>query len=232
MRASDIMSHPVVTVAPDTAVAELARMMVEKRISAVPVIDDGAMVGIVTEGDLLRRAEIGSEHGRSRWAELVFANWNLASEYTKEHGRKTSDVMTHKVITVAPSATLREVAEILESRHIKRVPVVEDGRLVGIVSRANLVQALVSSGAGAQTTPTPMDRDIRAQLCSELSRQPWAFPPTAANVIVDHGEVHLWGYIGTESARRAIIVMAENIPGARRIHDHMDYPPIRPPLLP
>ena len=123
MRASDIMSHPVVTVAPDTAVAELARMMVEKRISAVPVIDDGAMVGIVTEGDLLRRAEIGSEHGRSRWAELVFANWNLASEYTKEHGCKTSDVMTHKVITVAPSATLREVAEILESRHIKRVPV-------------------------------------------------------------------------------------------------------------
>ena len=114
MRASDIMSHPVMTVAPDTPVAELARMMVEKRISAVPVIDDGAMVGIVTEGDLLRRAEIGSEHGRSRWAELAFANWNLASEDTKEHGRKTSDVMTHKVITVAPSATLREVAEILE----------------------------------------------------------------------------------------------------------------------
>ena len=105
--------------------------------------------------------------------------------------------MTHKVITVAPSATLREVAEILKSRHIKRVPVVEDGRLVGIVSRANLVQALASSGAGAQTTPTPMDRDIRAQLCSELSRQRWAFPPTAANIIVDHGEVHLMGLYGT-----------------------------------
>ena len=232
MLASDIMSHPVVTVAPDTPVAELARIMVEKRVSAVPVMDGEAMVGIVTEGDLLRRAEIGSEHGRSRWAELAFANWNLASEYTKEHGRKTSDVMTHKVITVAPSATLREVADILESRHIKRVPVVEDGRLVGIISRASLVQALASSGTGAQAAPTPVDRDIRARLCSELERQPWAFPPTDANVIVDHGEVHLWGYIGTESARRAIIVTAENIAGVRHVHDHMDYPPIRFPLLP
>jgi CBS domain-containing protein len=232
MLASDIMSHPVVTVAPDTPVAELARIMVEKRVSAVPVMDGEVMVGILTEGDLLRRAEIGSEHKRSRWAELAFANWNLAAEYTKEHGRKTSDVMTRKVITVTPSATLREVADTLESRHIKRLPVVEDGRLVGIVSRASLVQALASSGAGAPPSPTQLDRDIRAKLCSELDRQPWAFPPTEANVIVDRGEVHLWGYIGTESARRAIIVTAENIAGVRRVHDHMDYPPIRAPLLP
>lgn len=164
------------------------------------------MIGIVTEGDLLRRAEIGSEHRRSCWAELAFANCNLAAEYTKEHGRKTSDVMTRHVITVAPSATLREVADMLESRHIKRVPVVEEGGLVGIVSRANLVQALASSGVGAQPSPTPLDRNIRARLCDELEREPWAFTPTEANVIVDHGEVHLWGYIGTESARRAIIV--------------------------
>ena len=232
MLASDIMSHPVVTVTPDTPVAELARIMVEKRISALPVIHGEAIVGIVTEGDLLRRAEIGSDHGRSRWAELAFANWNMAAEYTKEHGRKTSDVMTQKVIAVAPSATMREVADILESRHIKRVPVVEHGRLVGIVSRANLVQALASSGVSSQPAPTPVDRDIRARLCRELAQQPWAFPPTEANVIVDHGEVHLWGYIGTESARHAIVVTAENIPGVRHVHDHMDYPPIRFPLLP
>jgi CBS domain-containing protein len=230
MDASDIMSHPVVTVELDTTVAALARIMVEQRISAVPVIDKGALVGIVTEGDLLRRAEIGSEHRQSRWAELIFAHRNLAAEYTKEHGRRISDVMTHSVVTVAPTASLGEIADILESRHIKRVPVVENGKLVGIVSRANLVQA--SSGATFQASTTVLDRDIRAKLCSELNDQPWSFPPTEANVIVDHGDVHLWGYIGTESARRAIVVTAENIPGVRRVYDHMDYPPIRPPLFP
>jgi CBS domain-containing protein len=207
MEASDIMSRPVVTVALDTPVTELARIMIEKRISAVPVMDQGTMVGIVTEGDLLRRDEIGSEHGRSRWAELAFATWNLAAEYTKEHGRRASDVMTHKVIMVAPTATLVEIADILESRHIKRVPVGEKGKLVGIVSRANLVQALASSRAGLPLPTTPLDRDIRARLCGELNEHPWSFTPTEANVIVNHGEVHLWGYIGTESARRAIVVI-------------------------
>ena len=232
MHASDIMSHPVVTVASDTTVAELARTMVEKRISAVPIMEHEAMIGIVTEGDLLRRAEIGSEHSRSRWAELAFANWDLAAEYTTEHGRRASDVMTRKVVTVAPSATVRHIADTLESRHIKRVPVVDDDRLVGIISRANLMQALASIGSGAQPTPTLLDRDIRAKLCSELSREPWASPPTGANVIVDHGDVHLWGYIRTELARRAIIVTAENIPGVRHVYDHMNYPPVRFPLLP
>jgi CBS domain-containing protein len=232
MEARDIMSRPAVTVALDTTVTELARIMIEQRISAVPVMDKGAMVGIVTEGDLLRRAEIGSEHARSRWVELVFANCNLAAEYTKEHGRRASDVMTHPVVTVVATTTIEEIADILESRHIKRVPVVEDGKLVGIVSRANLVQALASAGATFQSSTTVSDRDIRAKLCSELSAQPWSFPPTEANVIVDNGEVRLWGYIATESARRAIVVTAENIPGVRRVHDHMDYPPIRPPFLP
>src|SRR3974377_1765568 len=114
MEARDIMSRPVVTVALDTTVAELARIMIEQRISAVPVMDKGAMVGIVTEGDLLRRAEIGSEHGRSRWAELIFANGNLAAEYKKEHGRRAGDVMTHPVVTVAATATIGEIADILE----------------------------------------------------------------------------------------------------------------------
>jgi CBS domain-containing protein len=232
MEAHDIMSRPVVAVTLDTAVTELARIMAEQRISAVPVMDNEAMVGIVTEGDLLRRAEIGSEHRRSRWAELVFANWNLAAEYTKEHGRRARDVMTQPVVTVAANATIGEIAVLLESRHIKRAPVVENGKLVGIVSRANLVQALASSAVTLQPSTTVQDRDIRAKLCSELSEQPWSFPPTETNVIVDHGEVHLWGYIATESARRAIVVTAENIPGVRRVHDHMDYPPIRPPFLP
>jgi len=120
----------------------------------------------------------------------------------------------------------------LESRHIKRAPVVESGLLIGIVSRANLVQALASSETSSHVSPTVSDRHIRARLCSELSEQPWSFPPTEANVIVEHGDVHLWGKIATEAARRAILVTAENIPGVRCVHDHTDYPPIHTRFLP
>lgn len=232
MQASDMMSSPVVTVMLDTTVNELARAMVDHRISAVPVMDQEGMIGIVTEGDLLRRAEIGSEHKQSQWSELIFANWNLAAEYTKEHGRKARDVMTQPVITVAPAATIGEIADLLASRHIKRVPVVESGKLIGIVSRANLVQALASSKTNSPASPTVSDRDIRAKLCGQLNEQPWSFAPTEANIIVDQGEVHLWGYVPTESARRAIVVTAENTPGVRCVHDHMEYPKIRPRFLP
>ena len=226
MDASAIMTRAVVTVIPDTAVSEVARIMVDKRISAVPVVDDGAVVGIITEGDLVRRAEIGTEHRRSRWLELVLSNLTLAMDYVREHGRKASDVMTRNVITVEPATPVVEIANILESRHIKRVPVVAKGALVGIVSRANLIQALASSESDRLSTGTPQDRDIEAALFREMRAQRWAFSPTEANVIVLGGEVHLWGYIQSEAARRAMVVMAENIPGVRRVHDNMDYPPI------
>jgi CBS domain-containing protein len=142
MDASAIMTRNVVTVGPETPVPEVVRTMLENRISAVPVLDDGALVGIISEGDLLRRAEVGTEHRRSRWMELAVSNASLAADYVKQHGRKARDVMTRGVTTVAPTTPIAEIAEILESRHIKRVPVLSDGKLVGIVSRAKTFAAI------------------------------------------------------------------------------------------
>ena len=225
MDASTIMTRTVVTVEPDTRISKVARAMINNRISAVPVLDHNELVGIVTERDLLRRAEIGTEHQRSRWMELVFSNQNLATEYVREHGRKASDVMTRDVITVSPATPVTEIAKILESHHIKRVPVMENGKLVGIVSRANLIQALASTEL-APYTGIAQDGAIQASLSQKMADERWAYSPTQTNVVVRNGEVSLWGYIGSEEARRAITVMAENTPGVRHVEDHMEYPPI------
>lgn len=230
MDASAVMTRCVVTVSPDTSVPEVVRIMVERQISAVPVLDGDSLVGIVSEGDLLRRAEIGTEHRRSRWIELAFSNSTLAADYAKEHGRRVSDVMTQNVITADSATPIAEIAKLMETHHIKRVPVVENGKLVGIVSRANLVEALARSGKNLAFPGALNDLEIRAVLCKELRRQRWAFTPTEANVVVRNGVVHLRGYIGSEEARRAIVVLAENIPGVQSVQDDMDYPPVMHPF--
>jgi len=229
MDAGAIMTRMVVTIGPDTAVSDVAKVMLENHISAVPVLDRaGALVGIISEGDLLRRSEVGTERRRSRWMELGFSNAHLAADYVKEHGRKTSDVMTRNVITVHPETEIAEIANILESRHIKRVPVVANGLLVGIVSRTNIVQALASGEKTSESATAPQDREIQEALHRVMRKQRWASSPGEANVVVRDGVVHLWGYIESEEARRAITVMAENTKGVRRVEDHMDYPPIYP----
>jgi CBS domain-containing protein len=229
MDAGAIMTRAVVTVGPDTTVSDVASIMLKNRISAVPVLDQaGALVGIISEGDLLRRAELGTEHRRSRWMELGFSNVHLAADYVKEHGRKASDVMTRTVITVRPETEVAEIANILESRHIKRVPVVVSGRLVGIVSRTNIVQALASGEKTSESAAATQDRDIQEALHQAMRKRRWAFLPSQGNIVVRDGVVHLWGYIESEEARRAITVIAENIKGVRGVEDHMDYPPIHP----
>jgi CBS domain-containing protein len=136
--------------------------------------------------------------------------------------------MTRSVVTVPPEAEVGEIATILESRHVKRVPVVANGRLVGIVSRANIVQALASGEKTPEFATAPQDRDIQEALHQEMRKRQWAFLPSQANVVVRDGVVHLWGYIESEEPRRAITVMAENTKGVRRVEDHMDFPPIYP----
>ena len=222
----------MVVVTLDTAVTELACIMAEQRISAVPVMDNETMIGIVTEGDLLRRAEIGSEHRRSRWAELVFANWNLAAEYTKEHGRRARDVMTQPVVTIAANATIGEIAVLLKSRHIKRAPVVENGKLVGMVSRANLVQALASSAATLQPSTTVRTGTFEQNSAANSASNRGHFRRPRQTLLWTMAKSTSGALSRRNPPRRAIVVTAENIPGVRRVHDHMDYPPIRPPFLP
>lgn len=224
MKARDIMSHPVVTVTPETTVAEAAGQMISRHISGLPVIDDnGALVGLVTEGDLLRRAETGTEKRHSRWAELLFGPGRLARDYTHSHGRKVGEVMTTRIHSVEPDAELGDIVALMEQRRIKRVPVIEDGRLVGIVSRANLIAALIDLLPGGAAGAAPVEQDdaaIRDHILAVIAREPWG-PRASIDVTVEDGVVDLYGTIIDDSERAALKVVAENTAGVREVRDHV-----------
>jgi len=219
MKARDVMVSPVVTVRPDATVADAAKLFLEHRISAVPVVDDqGRVVGIVSEGDLTHRAETGTQRRRSWWLLLVADSKALAADYIKAHSRRVEDVMSRNVVTAAPDKPLSEVATLLEKKAIKRVPIVSDGRLVGIVSRANLVQALASSGNKLEIPQS--DTAIRDQLLAHLNAQQWAHTGLL-NVTVNDGVVDLWGLTNSETEQKAIRVAAEAMAGVRAVNDHL-----------
>ena len=222
MRAKNIMTAPVVSVEPDATVAQAVEIMLQNRISGLPVVDkDGHLVGIVTEGDFLRRAETGTERRRRRWLEFLVGPGRLAAEYTHSHSRKVEDVMTRDPITVSEEAPLEEIVELMERHQIKRVPVVSEQHLVGIVSRANLLQALASVSREARPI-AQTDETIRSLLLAEFANQKWGPPaPIYVNPIVRNGIVELWGTITDERERQALIVAAENIPGVKAVKDHV-----------
>jgi CBS domain-containing protein len=218
------MTTQVITVGPDTSVQDLAMLLSQRGISGAPVIDsDNRLVGIVSEGDLLHRAETGTErrteHRRARWLDSFASDRDLARDYVKSHGGKVRDVMTRNVVTVSDTAELADIANLLETNRIKRVPVLRDGKLVGIVSRANLVRALATTpGRPAGDSD---DRSMRATLLAELSRQQWA-NVWAADIIVRDKVVHLWfSEDQSEEQRQAVRVAAENVPGVREVEQHI-----------
>jgi CBS domain-containing protein len=183
---------------------------------------------MVSEGDLLHRSETATERHRSRWLEMLSPNASLAAEYVKSHGRKARDVMSEGVVTVDVDTPVAEIADLLERRRIKRVPVLRQKRLVGIVSRSNLLQAMASIARPASAAAVS-DQRIREALFAELAQRKWAAPPSDANIIVEGGVVHLWGAVQSEDERKAMVVAAENITGVRRVEDHMSL--AVPPLL-
>lgn len=224
MQAKDIMTTNVVTVAPDTRVEDIAALLLERRISGVPVVDaKERIVGIVTEGDLMRRPESDSERRHSWWLDLLVSSEESAADYVKTHGMRAEDVMTRGVITIGEQASVGEVAEILESRRIKRVPVVRDDRIVGIIARANLLQALAASRR-ATAPPSSDDRSIRARIMEVLNHERWV-SFGSLNVIVTDGVVELWGWVDSESERKALRVAVENVPGVRKLEDHLGSVP-------
>ena len=221
MKARDIMTSPVITVAPETTVSQAAALLVEHRIGALPVVQDGRLAGIVSETDLLRRHEIGTdrfERAGSWWLRLFGADGS-PHDYVRSHARHARDVMTREVMTVPPDASVAEIAQLLDGRRIGRVPVVEAGKLVGIVSRANLVQALATRVAAATAPHAGDDESIRRALLEELERQAW-WRIDRASVMVTDGVVHFWGMVDTDAGRPAARVAAENIPGVRGVADH------------
>jgi CBS domain-containing protein len=222
MQASDVMTATVISVKPEMSVRDAARVLAEHRISGAPVVDArGRVVGMISEGDLLHRTELGTltEGRRSWWLDLISADHDAAN-YIKAHGRTVQDVMTAEVTSIGEATSLSDVATVLESRHVKRVPVLRDGQLVGIVSRANLVQALASITDEPGGDASPSDRDIRAMLMGELAGHKWAF--AGRNIVVRDGVVHLWGSSWSTDSLRAMCVAAESIPGVKRVEDHTE----------
>jgi len=203
MRAMDVMTSEVITVGQNTSVQTVAKLLAERGISAVPVVDrENRVIGMVSEGDLLHRAETGTERRRSWWL----------------------DIMTRDLISVTETTPVADIAVLLETNRIKRVPVVRDGKLVGIVSRANLVRALAMTIRQASGTEAD-DLSIRDKLLAELKAQRWA-EVSPANVTVKDGIVHLWSSYLSEQEKRALVVAAENTPGVRRVEDHMRPVPV------
>lgn len=218
MQVRDVMTPDVISVTAKDTVLEAARMMLQNRISGLPVVDaSGRLVGMVTEGDFLRRGEIGTERQRPKWLEILLGPGRMADEYVRSSGRKIEDVMTSDPVTVSEEDLLETVVELMERRHIKRLPVLRDGKMVGIVSRANLMHALVSLARDVET-PAGGDAAIRDRILAAVAKQPWA---PRINVVVKNGVVELWGTITDERERQGCIVTAENVAGVREVHDHL-----------
>jgi CBS domain-containing protein len=216
MKAADVMVSNVVTVGIDATVGEVAAILLNNHISGAPVVDDkGELVGILSEGDLIRRPEIGTTKRHSWWLELISNKWASATEYIKSHSRKVADVMTRDVITAKPDTPLGDIAAMLERNRIKRIPIVEGGKLVGLVSRANILQALASATKKLSSLMTANDSELRKKVQSRLAAEPWR--PTMLTVTVQDGTVDLWGLVHSIEEKKAAQLAAETTPGVRAV---------------
>lgn len=220
MHARDIMTSPVITASPDMPVLEAVNLMLDKHISALPVVDkNGALVGLVSEGDLIRRSEIGARDYSSWWLAAIGGKARLAKDFVKTHGMKAEEIMTRDVVTVSGDTPTWEIAELLERKKIKRVPVLEAGTVTGIVSRANLLQALAAQREKIQAAPSGGDRGLRDAVLECLQGQSWT-DLTHLNVVVLDGVVHYWGLVRSDEERQALKVAAEGVPGVSDVIDH------------
>lgn len=223
MQAIDIMTPKVVSVGPDAEVRDIAQLLLNHRISAVPVIDDERKVlGIVSEGDLMRRVKDDNHSGHSWWLSL-FTGGKDAGDYVKSHGRKANEVMTPNPITAEENTPLHTIARLLEKHHIKRVPIVRDGKLVGIVSRANLLQGIANAAVAPTQSPSD-DRQIRDAILKEVEDNAGVQTETIS-LIVDGGAVEIWGLVESPEQKRAVTVAAENVAGVQKVENHLGLMP-------
>jgi CBS domain-containing protein len=223
MLAQDIMTRTVGTVRPDTKLGEVAGRMVADHVSGLPVVDDdGRLVGMITEGDLLRRYETGTEKQHSGWLDLLLGPGRLADDYVRSHSRTVRDVMTETVISVTEDTPLTDIVKLMERHHIKRVPVLRGEALVGLVGRADVVRVVAEKLNAPVPAGAVSDAAIETALVTELANAKWA---NSHNVSVDvhNGVVTLDGVIFNEAIRPALRVAAENTPGVRAVEDHMAW---------
>lgn len=223
MQAIDIMTPSVVSVSPDAEVRDIAQLLLKHRISAVPVVDgEHRVVGIVSEGDLMRRVKDNHKQGQSWWLSLFSAGKNPA-DYVKLHGRKAHEVMTPNPMTVEENTPIHTIARMLEKHHIKRVPVLRDGKLVGIVSRANLLQGIANAVVAPTQSPTD-DRQIREAILKEVENNTGVHTQSIS-VIVDGGVVEIWGLVESPEQKQAVTVAAENVHGVTKVENQLGMMP-------
>lgn len=220
MKAADIMSSRVVTIAEGATVNEAAELMLKHRISGLPVVDcSGKLVGIISEGDLLRRVEVGTERTQPWWRELLRSRRRLAAQYVKSHAHTVRDIMTRNVITAAPDTPISEIARLLETQTIKRVPITDGDELVGIVSRANVIQGVAGLKPEASIALSSSDRLIRESILETVRKAPWR--PLLWNVTVSNGVVDLWGVTESLEEKKAVGATAENTPGVVLVNNNL-----------
>lgn len=225
MHAADIMTTKVITVQTDTSVREIAGLLLTHRISGVPVVDaEQRVVGIVSEGDLMRRVENDTGQQHSWWLAAILSAEEKTAEYIKSHGRTADEIMTRNVLTVTEDTPVHEIARLLETRHIKRVPVISEGRLVGIVSRSNLLHGLAAKGAGDDVSGLADDRTIRENVLQVLSEEA-GLDAGLINVTVDDGAVQLWGIVNSSNGKKAAQIAAEGISGVKAVENHLGEVP-------
>lgn len=220
MNAAELMTAPAITIAADATIEEAVALMIDHRLSGLPVVDSaGALIGVLTEGDLLRRVEFGTEKKRPRWLEILSGPGAAAVDYVRAHGRRVADVMSDRPITIAEDSDVTEIVDLMERRRVKRLPVVRDGAVVGVVSRADLIRSL----ADRRLRVAPQsDAAIRDAIVAELRAQSWA-SAGLIDVDVENGEVRLRGAVLDERERHAIRVAAENAPGVVRVRDELAW---------
>ncbi len=221
MKVSDLMSRNTISVMPSTTVADAARIMLANRVSGLPVLDEaGALVGIVTEGDLLRRAEIGTEGSQAGWLKALLLPASVAQDYVTTHSRHISGVMTHSPVFVTPETDLTEVAQLMIRKHIKRLPVLENNKMIGVVSRSDLLRVLARK---LIETPTDCsDKSISDYIKAELEKARWA-PKSGLRITVKDRVVALDGTIFSDEERQAVVVIAENAPGVKEVKDNLIF---------
>ena len=221
MKAADVMVNDVITLRPDDTVQKAAKVLLDHRISGAPVIDaEGRLVGMLSEGDLMRRSEIGTERRQSWWLKLLSLPEIEARDFVKAHAVKVADVMTRQMVTATESHTLGEIASLLEKHGIKRVPIVRDKRVIGIVSRANLLQAFARASAEPDRETTGDDQATRERIVEQIRALPWGMP-WLLTVTVQDGVAELWGPVHSEEQRQALRVAAECVPGVKAVKENL-----------
>ena len=221
MRVKDVMTRKVVSVLPRASVAEALDLMVRSHVSGLPVIDETAsLVGMVSEGDFLRRSELGTEQPKLHWLKDLLLPGRAAKAYARTHGRHVDEIMSRDVATIEEDLRLEEAVALMERRHVKRLPVLTNDRVVGIITRADFVRELIEFVRESYDEPLTSDAEIKERIQAELHAQQWA-PVASINILVKDGVVNLHGVLTDERERDAIRVIAENVGGVRQVHDHV-----------